>query len=213
MLSQLVILLTATTICIVFVPLLLRLANDVEENPGPTVYDVVDPNKTISADFSQGNIRKFRENAGKQCVEMCFSAVLHSHLKNINEWDSTYLNDILYAGNVLYSHVRNSVNKSFLLLCDIPNTISLYNTVFFVQYGNPFAGNLFMTSNNFPYCSLEHALNNLFSCSRYEYCLLTIDCNTVAILKTSKRFLILIPEMSMVCHIHLANVFWFHLKA
>ena len=31
----------------VYVPLLLRMGNDVEENPGPTVYDVVDPSKTI----------------------------------------------------------------------------------------------------------------------------------------------------------------------
>ena len=33
--------------CIVYVALLLRMANDVEENPGPTVYDIVDPSKTI----------------------------------------------------------------------------------------------------------------------------------------------------------------------
>ena len=75
-LSQLLISHTQTTICIVFVPLLLRWANDIEESPGPTVYDIVDPNKTISADFSQGNIRKFKENAGKQCVAMCvFSSI------------------------------------------------------------------------------------------------------------------------------------------
>lgn len=29
----------------VYLPLLLRLANDIEENPGPTVYGVVDPSK------------------------------------------------------------------------------------------------------------------------------------------------------------------------
>jgi hypothetical protein len=44
---------------IVYVPLLLRMANDVEENPGPTIYDVVDPTKTICADFSQGNTKSF----------------------------------------------------------------------------------------------------------------------------------------------------------
>ena len=40
----------------VYVALLLRMANDVEENPGPTIY-VVDPSKTICADFSQGNTK------------------------------------------------------------------------------------------------------------------------------------------------------------
>ena len=34
-------------------PLLLRMANAVEKNYGPTIYDVVDPSKTIWADFSR----------------------------------------------------------------------------------------------------------------------------------------------------------------
>ena len=51
-----------------FVALLLRMANDVEENPGPTVFDIIYPSETICADFSQGNIRQFGQNAGKQCV-------------------------------------------------------------------------------------------------------------------------------------------------
>ena len=53
----------------VYVALLLRMANDVEENPGPTIY-VVDPSKTICADFGQGNTKNFNQNAGKQCVVM-----------------------------------------------------------------------------------------------------------------------------------------------
>jgi hypothetical protein len=36
------------------------MANDVEENPGPTIYDVVDPTKTICADFSQGYTWRFK---------------------------------------------------------------------------------------------------------------------------------------------------------
>ena len=28
-------------------PLLIRLANDVEENPGPTIFDVIEPTRTI----------------------------------------------------------------------------------------------------------------------------------------------------------------------
>ena len=45
----------------VYVPLLLRLANDVEENPGPkTINDVVDPTYTVNADFNQGNELKMR---------------------------------------------------------------------------------------------------------------------------------------------------------
>ena len=50
-----------------YIPLLIRQANDVEENPGPTIFDVIDPTRTICADHSQENEALFRENAGKQC--------------------------------------------------------------------------------------------------------------------------------------------------
>ena len=182
---------------IVYVPLLLRMANDVEENPGPTVYDVVDPSKTICADFSHGNTRKFRENAGKQCVAMCLTAVLHNQLKNIDEWDSSFLNGILCAGNSLYSCISTSINKPFLVLNDLPEMVSIFDKIYYLQYSNPFAGDLFMTTDNLPHYSLENALNNLFFDSQlnHQYCLLTIDCNTVAILKTSdKNFKIFDPH-------------------
>ena len=47
----------------VYVPLLIRQANDVEENPGPTIFDIIDPMRTGSADYSQGNETLFGENA------------------------------------------------------------------------------------------------------------------------------------------------------
>ena len=52
----------------VYIPLLMRQINDVEENPGPTIFDVINPMRTVSANYSQGNEALFGENAGKQCV-------------------------------------------------------------------------------------------------------------------------------------------------
>nr|XP_058945358.1 uncharacterized protein LOC131773390 [Pocillopora verrucosa] len=46
-----------------YIPLLIRQANDVEENPGPTIFDVIDPTRTICADHSEGNEALFGENA------------------------------------------------------------------------------------------------------------------------------------------------------
>ena len=92
--SQVVLSFTQMSCCNIYVPLLVRLANDVEENPGPTVYDVVDPSKTISADFSQGNARMFGQNADKQCVAMSLTAIVHSHMTNANAWDFSFLNFI-----------------------------------------------------------------------------------------------------------------------
>ena len=39
-----------------------------EENPGPTIFDIIDSIITVYADYSQGNEALFGENAGKQCV-------------------------------------------------------------------------------------------------------------------------------------------------
>ena len=49
-LSQVIMSFTQMLCYNVYVPLLLRMSNDVEENPGPTIYGVVDPSKTICAD-------------------------------------------------------------------------------------------------------------------------------------------------------------------
>ena len=37
------------------IPLIIRQANDVEENPGPTIFEVIDSTKTVFADYNQGN--------------------------------------------------------------------------------------------------------------------------------------------------------------
>ena len=54
----------------VYIPLLIRQTNDGEENPVPTIFDVIDPTRTICPDYSQGNEAVFAENAAKQCVAM-----------------------------------------------------------------------------------------------------------------------------------------------
>ena len=56
----------------------------VEENPGPTIYDV-DP----------GNTKKFKQNAGKQCVAMSLTTtIIYNEITDINVWDSLFLNII-----------------------------------------------------------------------------------------------------------------------
>ena len=77
---------------IIYVPLLLRMANDVGKNPGPTLHDIIDPSKTICADFSQSNARKFGPNAGKQCVAMSLTVIVQAKVKDITTWDSSFLN-------------------------------------------------------------------------------------------------------------------------
>ena len=56
------------------------MANDVEENPGPTIY-VFDPSKTICADVSQGNTKKIIQNTCKQCLAMSLTEITHNEMK------------------------------------------------------------------------------------------------------------------------------------
>ena len=51
-----------------------------EENPGPTVFDIIDPVRTVSADYIQGIEALFGENAGKQRVVVSLTAIIY-HIK------------------------------------------------------------------------------------------------------------------------------------
>ena len=66
----------------------------------------------------------------------------------------------------------------------MPELISVHNNVYYlVQYSDSLAGDVFMITDNEPFYSLISAFNKIFSHAEldYQYCLLTIDCNTVAI--------------------------------
>ena len=160
--------------------LLLKPSHDVEENPGPTtINEIVDHRLTVSADFSQGDVR-FGQNAGKQCVAMSLTAIVYNNIHCVNVWDSSTLNTILFIGNSLYTFISSSVNKDFLLLTDVPEMVSVDNQVYCLQYSESFAGGLSLITNREPFATLEHALNQIFSSSllNCNTALLTIGLNT-----------------------------------
>ena len=165
--------------------LLLKLSNDVEENPGPTtINEIVDNNQTISADFSQGDPR-FGQNSGKQCVAMSLTSIVYSNILFVNIWDRTTMNTILVAGNSLYDCISRSIKKDLLLLTDVPEMVSIDNKIYCLQYTESFSGGLLFTTNSDPFVTLEYALNQVFSSSllNYQTALLTIGSNTVAIFR------------------------------
>ena len=148
----------------VYTPLLIRQANDVEENPGPTIFDIIDPTATLSADFSQGNEVLFGENAGKQCVAMSLTAIIYHQIEDYNLWTTSTLNSILVIGNNLYSSIRCPVRTNdYLLLTDVSAMISIFDKVYTLQLSESLTGSLFMTENNDPYMSLKNALVKVFS--------------------------------------------------
>lgn len=170
----------------VHLPLLLKLCNDVEENPGPTLYDIVHVTRTVCAEFSQGCQIRFGQSAGKQCVAMSLTSIVYNQIQDVSDWDSSFLNTILISGNSLYTCLRNSDNKDLLLLTDVPEMISANGNIYNLHYSESYTDALFMTHSDEPYYSLESAFNKTFLDSQlnYNYALLTVACNTVAIFKS-----------------------------
>ena len=119
----------------VYVPLLLKLSNDVEENPGPrNINEIVDANKTVHADFNESNQSMFGLNAGKQCVAMSLCSIVYNEIKSVDIWDKSVMNQILVYGNNLYSVISQSINKDFLLLTDVPELVDIDNDTFHLEY-------------------------------------------------------------------------------
>ena len=88
--------------------------DDVEDNPGPTIFDIIDPTTTVSADSSQGNEAIFGVNAGNQCVAMSLTAIIYHQIQDISFWTNSTLNNILVIGNNLYSSIRSFVGTNVL---------------------------------------------------------------------------------------------------
>ena len=91
------------------------------------------------------------------------------------------LNSILICGDSLYSIISQSINKSYLLLTDVPGFVDVDNHVYNLQYSNSFSGAQHMAENSLPHVTLKHAFNEIFVSLHYNICLLTIGMNTVAI--------------------------------
>ena len=179
---------TQMTFYNIYIPLIIRQANDVEENPGPTIFEVIDSTRTVCADYNQGNEALFGENAGKQCVAMSLTAIIYHHIEDINLWSSSTLNNILVTGNNLYSTIRSMVQTNdYLLLTDVPAFVSIFDKVYTLQYSESLTGSLFLTSNNGPFMTLQNAFTELFSQQNYNCCLLTIGINAVAVFRNPQH--------------------------
>ena len=126
---------------------------------------------------------------GKQCVAMSLSTLIFKYITNIYNWHSADLNTILSHRNCIYNCIKVSVKKYFLLLTDIPNMVYLDDKIYALTCSESLTGELSMTCESASYVCLKTAFTNLFSGveTNYESCLLTIDCNTVAVFKMSNN--------------------------
>ncbi|XP_071169752.1 uncharacterized protein [Mytilus edulis] len=83
-------------------------------------------NLVVQGSFHQGDIR-FGINSGKQCVANCLSALAHSKLKDLNDWNQIYLDNVLIDGNKIYSRIHG--DNIHLLVSDLPDMIDMSGTL------------------------------------------------------------------------------------
>ena len=81
---------------------------------------------------------------------------------------------VLETTFILYTYITNSINKTFLLLTDVPELFELSDQMYCLQYIDPFAGDLFMATNNLTYYSLEKSNRFLDSQLNYLHSIATL---------------------------------------
>ena len=178
------------------------LSSDVEKNPGPST--VIDSNKTICAPYSQGYIALFGSNAGRQCVAMSLCVLVYNFTSPVTS--SAELKDIMNIGNELYSVLSRLHNQDFLLLTELPNMVTVFETNYRIQYSPSYTGGILNVSSSINFLffmPLGYALQILIG-ENYQSFLLTIQCNSVAfivIVMADLGYLILMLEIHLASHI------------
>jgi hypothetical protein len=159
-----------------------KLCNDIETNPGPhDMLPYIDPRKTITAPYSQGNAIIFGQNAGQQCVAMSLCSLIFNNIKGINS--SNDLVKIMDIGNQLYTRLSQSARQSFLMQSELPSLLNVFDTDYELQYSESYTGNTHEDTSIEGYnncTSLQTAFQCLMS-NNYTSFILTIGCPAVGI--------------------------------
>ncbi|CAB3985338.1 ATP-dependent DNA helicase PIF1 [Paramuricea clavata] len=159
------------------------LCTDIETNPGPVFY--IDPSKTISAPYSQGNQIIFGETAGQQCLAMCLCALIYNKRQNICSPED--LINVMNIGNELYSNLSCLAQQSFLLFTELPSQLTVFDTDYIFEYSESYSGNVIgdCSIEGFQYCVPFHRSFELLLAENYSAFILTIDSNAVCIFSTT----------------------------
>ena len=92
------------------------------------------PDKTIHAPYTQGNIGVFGTNAGSHCVPMSSCALIYKYTEgSINEPE--YLIKIMDICNELYSALSRQI---YLLLTELPNMVTVLDTNYKLQFSESY---------------------------------------------------------------------------
>jgi len=177
------------------------LSRDIEMNPGPPM--VMNSSKTICAPYSQANIALFGLNAGRQCVAMSLCALVYKkHWHAITS--SADLLHIMNVRNELYSVLSRLHNHDFLIMTELPNTVTIFEHNYEMQYSPSCTGNIndIFSSIDFDFCMPFGNAIQILMGENYHMFLMTLQCNALGINCDENgkfRYLILMQEICLVC--------------
>ncbi|KAI4800296.1 hypothetical protein KUCAC02_013341 [Chaenocephalus aceratus] len=174
--------------------------------PSHTVPEVLSPSHCTAPPehvrYVQGHFHqahpKYRANAGRQCVAMSLAAMACHKGKSVMTWNRLQLDEVLNAGNKLYSFLARShcisdlSGQKHLLIADLPPTVTLPPYTYTLDCSSPVSGDLFKDTGElyrlglaFP---LKASLNKIFA--TYNQCFLTVATTTCAIFHQDGQYVV-----------------------
>ena len=100
----------------------------------------IDPSKTISAPYSQGNELVLGQNSGQQCVAMRLYSLIYNGKQGIHTAND--LMEIMNIGNQLYSGLSQLATQTFLMQSELPSMLNVFETDYQLQYSESYIGTI-----------------------------------------------------------------------
>ena len=107
-----------------------------ETNPGPPI----DPLKIIKVPYSQDIVLLFSSSAGTWCMAMSLTSLIHNPRNGVTS--STGSVNTMNTGNELYTALSRLSRQSYLLLTELPEMITMFNSIYHPQYSPSYTGNI-----------------------------------------------------------------------
>ena len=120
---------------------------DIEKKPGL----VIDFRKTIKAPHSQDKVVLFGSNPVTQCVSMSLISLVYNYGDSI-----AFSLDLIYSldiGNERYSGTSRLPMQSYLMVTELPEMVSVFNSNYQLQYSSSYIKGLCCTRFQLLYAS------------------------------------------------------------
>ena len=168
-------------------------------NPGPVFY--IEPSKTISAPYGQGDQIIFGETAGQQCLGMCLCALIYNKQQNISSPED--LVHVMNIGNELYLNLSCLARQSLLMFTELPSQLTVSDIDYAFEYSESYNGNVVGDSHieGYQYCVPFHRSFELLLAENYNAFILTIYSNAVFIFSTN-------DGKYKIFYSHAQDIFW-----